>query len=66
MEDRISPEFSLKWTNVGTMQSGRFLTPKTTESLRTVNAVSLSDILEEEPDKKYFLSKEQMEKMVFK
>ena len=56
MEDGISPGFSLKWTRQGTMQSGRFSIPRTLEYRKTENAVSLSDILEDEVDETYFLS----------
>jgi len=49
----------------GTMQNGRFSTPMITESLRTGSACSLLDILEDEVPQRYFLSKEQMEKIVF-
>ena len=65
MEDGISPGFSLKWTKAGTMQSGRFSTLNTSESHRTENVVLLSDVLEESVDQKYFLSKEQTERIVF-
>ena len=56
MEDGISPDFSLKWIGGGTMQNGVFSTLKTLEYHRTENAVSLSDVLEEEVDERYFLS----------
>ena len=65
MEDGISPGFSLKWTRGGTMRNGAFSIPSTSESHKTGNAVLLSDILEAEVPQKYFLSKEQTEKIVF-
>lgn len=37
--------------------NGRYLIQKTTESPKTGNGCSLSDILEDNPDPKYFLSK---------
>ena len=65
MEDGTSPDFSLKWIGGGTMRSGRFSTVNTSESHKTENAVLLSDILETEVHQKYFLSKEQTERIVF-
>ena len=47
------------------MLNGRCLTPKISECHRTGKDVSLSDILEEEVAQKYFLSKEQVEKIAF-
>lgn len=49
----------------GMMLNGRCLTPKISECHRTGKDVSLSDILEEEVAQKYFLSKEQVEKIAF-
>ena len=65
MEDGISPDFSLKWIGAGTMQNGRFSTLNISEFHRTGNAVLLSDILEVDVPQKYFLSKEQTERIVF-
>ena len=48
------------------MQNGKCSTPKITKCHKTGNGVSLSDILEGEVPQKYFLSKEQTEKIVFK
>lgn len=61
----ISSDFSLSWTKSGMMQNGRFSTLKTSECRKTGSGCSLLDILEDEVDQKYFLSKEQMEKIVF-
>lgn len=66
MEDGISPDCSLKWSRGGMMQNGRCSTPKISECHRTEKGVSLSGILEAEAPQKYFLSKEQTEKIVFK
>lgn len=66
MEDGISPDCSLKWMQGGMMQNGRCSTPKISECHKTGKDVSLSDILEGEVPQKYFLSKEQTEKIVFK
>ena len=49
----------------GTTQNGKCLTAKTSESHRTASGCSLSDILEVEVDQKYFLSKEQTERIIF-
>lgn len=48
------------------MQNGKCSTPKILEYHRTEKGVSLSDILEGEVLQKYFLSKEQTEKIVFR
>ena len=50
----------------GMMQNGKCSTPKISECHKTGKDVSLSDILETETPQKYFLSKEQTEKIVFK
>lgn len=50
----------------GMMQNGRCSTPKISECHKTGKGASLSDILEGEVPQKYFLSKEQMEKIVFR
>ena len=47
------------------MQNGKFSILNTTEYRKTGNAVLLSDILEDIVDQKYFLSKEQTERIVF-
>lgn len=65
MQDLTLPNFSLNWTKLGMMQSGKFLTLKTSEYLKTENDVLLLDILEGEAPHKYFLSREQMEKIIF-
>ena len=65
MEDGISPDFSLKWTKGGMMRNGRLSTLNIMESHKTGNAVLLSDILEVEVPQKYFLSKEQTERIIF-
>lgn len=48
------------------MQNGRCSTPKISECHRTGKDALLLDILEAEVPQKYFLSKEQTEKIVFK
>ena len=49
----------------GTMQNGKCSTLKTSECLKIEKGCSLSDILEDEVPQKYFLPKEQTEKIVF-
>ena len=62
--DGISLPFSLRWTKAGTMQNGRLsILPDT--SRRTGSAYSLLDILEDDVPAKYFLSREQTEKILF-
>lgn len=63
-EEKIISQFSMKWTGGGTMRNGVLSTAKTT-SHRTESESILLDILEPTVEKKYFLSKEQMEKIVF-
>ena len=65
MGERTSLSFSLRWTKSGTMQNGK-LSIQPISSHRTEKEFSLSDILEGEVPQKYFLSKEQTEKIVFK
>lgn len=49
----------------GTMRNGKCSTLRTSEFHKTEKDVSLSGILEDEVPQKYFLSKEQTEKIVF-
>lgn len=58
-------DFSLSWTKSGTMRSGKLSTQNTTVYHKTESECSLLDILEDEVDEKYFLSREQAEKIVF-
>ena len=66
MEDGISPDCSLKWSSGGMMQNGRCSTPRISKCHKTGKDVLLSDILDAEAPQKYFLSKEQTEKIVFR
>ena len=63
-EDSTIYRSSLKWTDSGTIANGRIST-QNGMSRKTGSAYTLSDILEDTVDQKYFLSKEQMEKIVF-
>lgn len=56
MTGEPSGRSSPHWMNWGTMRNGRCLTASISESRRTGNVCSLSDILEESPSQKYFLS----------
>lgn len=49
----------------GTMRNGKCSTLRTSEFHKTEKGASLSDILEDEVPQKYFLSREQTEKIVF-
>ena len=63
-EDSTIYRSSLKWTDSGTIANGRIST-QNGMSRKTGSAYTLSDILEDTVDQKYFLSREQMEKIVF-
>lgn len=65
MEERTSLNFSLRWTKLGMMQNGRFSIPLISECRKTGKGCSLWDIIEENADPKYFLSMEQMEKIMW-
>lgn len=65
MEDGTSPDFSLKWTGGGMTQNGSFSTLPTSGYHSTESGCSLSDILEENPDSRYFLSKDKLKRIVW-
>lgn len=65
IEGLTLPDFSLSWTRLGTMQNGKLLTQNTTVCHKIEKEYSLLDILEDEEDEKYFLLREQAEKIVF-
>lgn len=54
--EQLSKPSSLQLMSWGTTVNGKCSTARITESLRAGSASSLSDILEEHPDPKYFLS----------
>ena len=54
---------SLHWMNLGTMSSGKISTQNGSYH-KTGSGYTLSDILEDEVDTKYFLSREQAEKII--
>ena len=64
MEKELSAQSSRLFMNWGTMQNGRCLTAKISESRKTGKGCSLSDILEESVDEKYFLSPEKQKTLV--
>lgn len=63
-EDSTICQSSLKWTGLGTISNGRISTANGS-CHKTGSAFILSDILEDTVPKKYFLSREQLEKIVF-
>ena len=62
-EDSTSCQSSLKWTDLGTMQNGR-LSIQDGMFRKIGSAYTLSDIIEEDADPRYFLSREMAEKIV--
>lgn len=64
-EGGTSSQLSLKWSNWGTMSNGSCLTQRISEYRKTGSESILLGILEAEVNAKYFLSKEQTEKIVF-
>ena len=63
-EDSTICQSSLKWTGLGMISNGRIST-QNGSSLKTGSAYTLSDILEDSVGEKYYLSREQKEKIVF-
>ncbi len=64
-----SPQSSISWGNLIMMSKHKCLTLKTSESLKTENGYSsraLTEILEPNPDPKYFLSEEATKKLLSK
>lgn len=60
-----SPLSSNRLQNWGILSNGRCLTARVSVSHNTENESTLSDILEEYPDQKYFLSKQQTKKIIY-
>ena len=65
-EEEHSESSSIRWMSWGMMSHGRCLTAKISEFPKTGKGCSLLDILEKQVPKKYFLSGEQLQKIVFK
>ncbi len=57
---------SIHWMSWGMMCAGRYLTAKILESRNHEIECSLSDILEENVPEKYYLSRKQVEKLLYK
>ena len=62
-EDSTFCQSSLKWTDSGTMQNGK-LSIQDGSFHKIGSAYTLLDVIEEEVDDKYFLSREMAEKIV--
>lgn len=65
-EDEPLELSSQVWMNWGMTSNGSVLTARISESHRIGNEFLLSEVLEDTPDPKYFLSDEAMQKIVFK
>lgn len=65
-EDELSGQSSLQWMSLGMMHNGNCLTLNILESRKTGKGCSLSDILEKQVDRKYFLSSGQTAKLLNK
>lgn len=65
-EGRPLPLSSVRLMSWGMTSNGNCLTAKITESHRTGKECSLSDILEEHPDQKYFLSEQAVKNIMEK
>ena len=63
---QLSELSSIQWGNWIIGSKHRFLTAKISEFPKTENGSSLLDILEENPEEKYFLSQEQTDKLLSK
>ena len=57
---------SVQWMAWGMMYAGRYLTAKISECLSHENECILSDILEDNVPEKYYLSRKQAEKLLYK
>lgn len=65
-EDEPLELSSQVWMNWGMTSNGSVLTARISESHRIGNEFLLSEVLEDTPDPKYFLSDEAMQKIIFK
>ena len=57
---------SIRWTDWGTLSNGNVLTAKILASRSQETACTLSDILMQDVEEKYFLSPKQQEQLLFK
>lgn len=62
-EEATTLKSSIHWMNLGTMSSGKISTQNGSYH-KTGSEYTLLDILEDEVDAKYFLSREQAEKII--
>jgi hypothetical protein len=65
-EDEPLELSSQVWMNWGMTSNGNVLTARISESHRIGNEYLLSEVLEDTPDSKYFLSEDAMQKIAFK
>lgn len=63
-KEERSEQSSKRWKNWGTTWNGKCLTANISEYRKTANECSLSDILEEQVDEKYFLSETVSKKLI--
>jgi hypothetical protein len=63
-EEELSRSSFNRWMNWGTGSNGRFLTANISESPRIGKECSLSDILEDRVDEKYFLSQKTVDRLM--
>src|SRR5690606_24999921 len=61
---RLSQPSSIRWGNWGIGGNTRYLTARISGCPKTENGCSLLDILEENPEEKYFLSQDQVDKLL--
>jgi hypothetical protein len=61
---RLSERSSIRWGSWGIGGNTRYLTAKISECRKTESECSLLDILEDSPDEKYFLSQDQVDKLL--
>lgn len=66
MKEEPSESYSKSWMAWGMTLNGNYLTAKISESRNTEKGCSLLQILEENPDQKYFLSEKQVQRMLEK
>ena len=57
MKAGILPKYAIAFPNLAMISNGKYSMPNTSEYHRIGSVSLLSDILEEQPDQKYFLSK---------
>ena len=66
IRDGIFSNIYLKWMNAGMTCNGRFSTLPITEYPSTENGCTLSDILEDTADEKYYLSAEKTQQLILR